>query len=305
MPQPSRILGAQDYLQQALARGLPLAVVIGGPGSGKEMLVRRFLQDEAVSHAAHLTAPTRDSHAFLERVLEQLGFEPFESSSEELQKLLSVFACHEAAQGRSTVIILENAQDFGPHVLDTVRTIVLQSAQQPASLCFVLTGSTSLHRILDSTGLSELRDLTRTRYSLDEAAADLPAASESEVLRPALEITLQGKIVNRLVIDQPRLMIGRHAQNDLVLDNRFISRHHALLVGRADGVYVVDLRSTNGTFVNGEDVQRHALKDGDVLQIGHFRLRYCEPLGARLPRREDDEDNHGETHVLGPQAIAS
>lgn len=304
MPQPPRILGAQDYLQQALARGLPFAILIGSPDSGKELLVRRFLQEPGVSHAAHLTAPTRDSHAFLERVLEQLGFEPFESSSEELQKLLCVFASHEAAQGRRTVIVLEDAHDFGPHVLDTVRSIVLQSPQQPAALCFLLTGSSSLHRILDSAGLSELHALTRARYSFDETEADAGAETDNNVLRPALEITLQGKIVDRLAIDQPRLMIGRHCQNDLVLDNRFISRHHALLVGRADGIYVVDLRSTNGTYVNGENVQRHALQDGDVLQIGHFRLRYCEPLGARLPTREDEED-HADTGVLGPQAIAS
>jgi len=305
MPQPPRILGAQDYLQQALARCLPFAVVIGGQDSGKELVVRRFLQDEAISHSAHLAAPTRDSRAFLERVLEQLGFEPFESSTEELQKLLCVFACHEAAQGRRTVIALEDAQDFGPHVLDTVRTIVLEAPQQPAALCFLLTGSATLHRILDSAGLSELHELTRSRYSLDEAEAVQEAEADSSVLRPALEITLQGKIVKRLVIDQARLMIGRHVQNDLVLDNRFISRHHALLVGRVDGVYVVDLRSTNGTYVNGANVQRHALTDGDVLQIGHFRLRYCEPLGARLPTREDDEDDHADTGVLGPQAIAS
>lgn len=305
MPQPPRILGAQDYLQQSLDRGLPVAVVIGGPDSGKQLLLRRFLQDQEVSHAAHLTAPTRDSHAFLERVLEQLGFEPFQSSTEELQKLLGVFACHEAAQGRRTVIVLEDAQDFGPYVLDTVRALVLQSPQEPASLCFVLTGSPNLHRILDSAGLSELQELTRSRYSLDEPDAAPEVDADDSVLRPALEITLQGKIVDRLVIDQPRVMIGRHSQNDLVLDSRFISRHHALLVGRADGIYAVDLRSTNGTFVNGNGVQRYALKDGDVLQIGHYRLRYCEPLGARLPTRADEEDDHADTGVLGPQAIAS
>lgn len=298
MHQPSRILDAQAYLQQALARGLPFAVVIGGPDSGKEMLVRRFLQEQLVSHSAHLSAATRDPHAFLERVLEQLGFEPFDSSSEELQKLLCVFACHEAAQGRRTLILLEDAQEFGPHVLEAVRQIVLQIPDRPSPLHFVLTGSANLHRILDSAGMRDVSELTHWRFTLDEGDND------DNVIRPILEITLRGKLVDRLVLDQPRLMIGRHAQNDLTLDNRFVSRHHCLLVSRADAIYVVDLRSTNGTFVNGGQVHRHALADGDVLQVGNFRLRYCEPLGALRPAGDEDRD-HSDTGVLGPQAVAS
>ena len=94
MPDPGRIVGAQDYLKQTLYRGLPFAIVTGSEASGKSMLVRRFLQDEAITHCVHLAAATGDHQAFLERVLEQLGFEPFESSSGELRKLLNVFARH-------------------------------------------------------------------------------------------------------------------------------------------------------------------------------------------------------------------
>ena len=251
-----------------------------------------------VSHSAHLTAATRDCHAFLERVLEQLGFEPFDSSSEELQQLLCVFACHEAAQGRHTVVLLEDAHEFGPHVLETVRQIILQIPDRPSPLHFVLTGSATLHRILDSPGLRDIHDLTHWRYTLDEGDQD------RNLVRPVLEITRRGELVDRLVLDQPRLMIGRHSQNDLTLDNRFVSRHHCLLVSREDAIYVVDLRSTNGTFVNGNQVQRHALADGDVLQVGNFRLRYCEPLGAQRPPSDAARD-HTDTGVLGPQAIAS
>ena len=298
MNQPGRILGAQDYLQQAIARGLPFAIVVGGAESGKEILVRRFLQDETISHSVILTAPTRDRHAFLERILEQLGFEPFESSTDELEKLLCVFARHEAAQDRRTVIVLEDAQDFGPRILQAIRAIVSRVPTYPAPLCFLLTGTASLHRILDSAAMADLNSVTHWRYSLDDRE------HHHHVLHPAVEVTLQGKLVDRMIIDQPRLMLGRHDQNDLLLDNRFVSRHHALLVAREDGIYVVDLRSTNGTFVNGEQVHKHALQDGDVLQIGHFRLRYCEPLGAEMPSHEDLSE-HTDTGVLGPQAVAS
>ena len=298
MNQPARILGAQDYLQQALARGLPFAVMIGGPQSGKEILIRRFLQDDTIGHSVILTAPTRDRRAFLERVLEQLGFEPFDSAPDELEKLLCVFATHEASQDRHLVIALEDAQDFGPHVMESVKSMVNQVPNHPAPLTFLLTGTTGLHGILDSEAFASLSEFTGWRYSLDES--DEPAP----VLRPALEVTLQGKLIDRIVVDQPRVMLGRHPQNDVVLDNGFVSRHHALLVTRADGLYLVDLRSTNGTFVNGEQVRKHLLQDGDALQVGHFRLRYCEPHGAALPETNDPLE-HTDTGVLGPQAVAS
>ena len=298
MPEPSRILGAQDHLQQALARGLPFAIVTGGDDSGKPMLMRRFLQDPLIDHFAHLAGATSDRHAFLERVLEQLGFEPFDSSSEELLKLLGVFARHEAAQGRRTVIALEEAQDFGPHVLATVQELVLEAPQEPSPITFVLTGKPSLNRVLDSSGMRTLNGLTQWRYSLDDATAT------EGVLRPALEITLQGELVDRRVLDQPRMMIGRHPKNDLSLENRYVSRHHALLVCREDAIYVVDLQSTNGTYVNSKEVERHALCDGDVIQIGHFRLRYCEPAGATRPERDDAPGAHEDTDVLGPREAA-
>ena len=123
-------------------------------------------------------------------------------------------------------------------------------------------------------------------------------------MRPVIEVTLRGKLVDRLVIDRVRLMIGRHPQNDLVLDNQVVSRHHALVVSRNDRVYVVDLCSTNGTLVNGAQVHRRALRDGDVIEVGYFRLRYCQPYDARVPTADEDADHAG-TAVLGPRAIAS
>lgn len=303
MNETGRIVGAQDYLQQALSDGLPFAIVTGSAESGKSMLVRRFLQSSEVTHCAHLAAATGDPRAFLERVLEQLGFEPFESSCDELRKLLNVFARHEVGQGRPTVIVLEDAQDFGPRVLATVQQLLTEGSDDGApAITFVLTGTSDLDRILDSAGMAAVADLTRHRYSLDGPETE---PDEPVVLRPKLEIMVSGAQVDRFTLDDPRVMIGRHERNDVSLDNRFVSRHHALLVSREDAIYVVDLQSTNGTYVNASPVTRHALRDGDVIQIGNYRLRYCEPDGAQRPLPEDESGDHADTNVMGPQAMAS
>ncbi len=72
--------------------------------------------------------------------------------------------------------------------------------------------------------------------------------------------------LDRIACDQ--LLFGRHAKCDIVLDDRTVSRRHALLVHR-DGAWMIrDLGSTNGTAVNGRRVGRALLRAGDVLTLG-------------------------------------
>ncbi|HVS84777.1 MAG TPA: FHA domain-containing protein [Gaiellaceae bacterium] len=76
-------------------------------------------------------------------------------------------------------------------------------------------------------------------------------------------------------VDSAPLTIGRGGQNDLVLDgDEFASARHARVEARRDGVWVSDLGSTNGTFVNGSKVQGAVrLGNGDVLRVGETDLR--------------------------------
>ncbi|HXH05540.1 MAG TPA: FHA domain-containing protein [Vicinamibacterales bacterium] len=66
--------------------------------------------------------------------------------------------------------------------------------------------------------------------------------------------------------------IGRAARADFIVDAALVSRLHCRLTATRDGVEVEDLRSTNGTFVNGARVTRATLAPGDVLGIGRVRL---------------------------------
>lgn len=73
--------------------------------------------------------------------------------------------------------------------------------------------------------------------------------------------------------------IGRSLAADVRFDDPTVSRRHALIVRQADGVRVLDDRSLNGVFVNGERVEWRALEDGDEIVVGRYRLHFVE-IGA-------------------------
>ena len=77
-------------------------------------------------------------------------------------------------------------------------------------------------------------------------------------------------------LDSTAVTLGRSAENDLVLDrDDFASVQHARIQPRRDGVWVEDLDSTNGTFVNGVKLTRpRKLSSGDVIRVGETDLRY-------------------------------
>ncbi len=76
--------------------------------------------------------------------------------------------------------------------------------------------------------------------------------------------------------------IGRSLAADIRFDDPTVSRRHALIVRQADGLRVLDDRSLNGVFVNGERVEWSTLADGDEIAIGRHRLHFIdvEPLAA-------------------------
>jgi pSer/pThr/pTyr-binding forkhead associated (FHA) protein len=70
--------------------------------------------------------------------------------------------------------------------------------------------------------------------------------------------------------------VGRSLAADVRFDDPTVSRRHALIVRQADGVRVLDDRSLNGVFVNGDRVEWRVLTDGDEIVVGRYRLRFLE-----------------------------
>lgn len=101
-----------------------------------------------------------------------------------------------------------------------------------------------------------------------------------------LILSLEGVLQREFVLDQPRVTIGRRADNDISIDNLAISGLHAALVHTPLGYVYEDLGSTNGSSINGRALQRHTLQHGDVIELGKYRLKYLDEdlqAGARLP----------------------
>jgi hypothetical protein len=95
---------------------------------------------------------------------------------------------------------------------------------------------------------------------------------------PKMIIAIDGEVVGQLALAKDRTTLGRRAYNDIVIDNPAVSGEHALLhMTRGGEVEIEDLNSTNGTYINGQVVQKQVLRENDVIDIGgcriHFRAR--------------------------------
>jgi pSer/pThr/pTyr-binding forkhead associated (FHA) protein len=76
--------------------------------------------------------------------------------------------------------------------------------------------------------------------------------------------------------------LGRGFSADLRLEDQSVSRRHAVIVDHGNGARILDDRSANGTFVNGQRVAEAPLRDRDVIQVGRVTLGYVEIAGTRL-----------------------
>jgi len=97
---------------------------------------------------------------------------------------------------------------------------------------------------------------------------------------PRLIVTNNGSVMNDLTLEKPRALIGRSEHNDVSIDSRFVSRHHALLVRHGTATFLMDLNSTNGTFVNSKRVSNHVLNHDDIITIGHHRIKFHDPCAT-------------------------
>lgn len=90
-----------------------------------------------------------------------------------------------------------------------------------------------------------------------------------------LKISFEGRSLGEIPLDKERVSIGRHPDNDIILkDDRAISGHHAVIITIMTDSFLEDMDSTNGTMVNGRQVSKHPLSNGDLVQIGQHHLKY-------------------------------
>ena len=105
----------------------------------------------------------------------------------------------------------------------------------------------------------------------EQDAAAIAALPKSSALLIAHTGANQGA---RFLLDQDSATAGRHPEADIFLDDVTVSRRHVKVIRTGDGFALEDLGSLNGTYVNHDRVDRYALRNGDEVQIGKFRLTF-------------------------------
>ena len=108
-----------------------------------------------------------------------------------------------------------------------------------------------------------------------------------------LVLSLDGQVLAEYNMNKERYTIGRLPDNDIRIDNPAVSGHHSLIINILNDSFLEDLNSTNGTYVNGKLIKKHALQHGDVITVGHHQLRFVDQQANRRRAgrvREDDGD---------------
>ncbi len=89
---------------------------------------------------------------------------------------------------------------------------------------------------------------------------------------PEIIVKFEDKVIEKFITEKKRITIGRTPDNDIVLDNRGVSRRHAQIEFNENQALIIDNESLNGTFVNSRRVSEEVLKDNDAINIGKFTL---------------------------------
>ncbi|HVP01211.1 MAG TPA: FHA domain-containing protein [Solirubrobacteraceae bacterium] len=114
-------------------------------------------------------------------------------------------------------------------------------------------------------------------YLIDEAGELVAVELDDLVAQEGAVLVVRaggGRVGESFPLDHERMTIGRRPESDIFLDDVTVSRDHALVVRRGGEVFLDDLGSLNGTYVNRRRIDSQQLADGDELQIGKYKLTF-------------------------------
>ncbi len=109
-----------------------------------------------------------------------------------------------------------------------------------------------------------------------------------------LVVSLDGVVIKEVQITKDKTTLGRRPYNDIVIDNLAVSGEHAVLQMVGSDVFIEDLNSTNGTYINGKAVKKQLLAHNDTVEIGKYKIKYLV----------DDGVDYEKTMVMKPGSMA-
>ncbi len=378
---------AKAYMESTIWLADGFVVITGEIGSGKTTLLQSFLaelDDDVVYAVVSQTQLTATQ--FLQAVLTEFGFKPFDKRKVELLDILNSFLIEQYSNGKKVVLIIDEAQNLSTKVLEEVRMLSGIETHKEKVLRIILAGQPELKETLESPNLTQLLQRVRLKFHLgpldlsdlgpyithrmtvagcaddsvfgddcydviarytggiprlvntlcdtalliafaDEkttlTADDIMAAAtelswkeyESDTGRfntldqviarhgpsahsTQIEILADGVVVAVQTFGPGRIIIGRSPDNEICIQSKFVSRHHAQLIIDEKGCIVEDLNSTNGVFFGERQVKKHLLASGDSVAIGAHDLVYTD---LRDPDENQDEelDEDGRSATFG------
>lgn len=91
---------------------------------------------------------------------------------------------------------------------------------------------------------------------------------------PKMIVSIDGVVIKEVQLTKDRTTLGRRPYNDIVIDNLAVSGEHAVLQMSGNEVYLEDLNSTNGTYINGKAVKKQLLQNNDTVEIGKYKIKF-------------------------------
>ncbi len=108
-----------------------------------------------------------------------------------------------------------------------------------------------------------------------------------------LVVSLDGVVIKEVQITKDKTTLGRRPYNDIVIDNLAVSGEHAVLQMVGADVFIEDLNSTNGTYINGKAIKKQLLTHNDTVEVGKYKIKYLV----------DDSGDYEKTLIMRPGAM--
>ena len=110
-----------------------------------------------------------------------------------------------------------------------------------------------------------------------------------------LVVSLDGVVIKEVQITKDKTTLGRRPYNDIVIDNLAVSGEHAVLQMVGSDVFIEDLNSTNGTYINGKAVKKQLLAHNDTVEVGKYKIKFMV----------EDGTDYEKTMIMKPGAMSS
>jgi pSer/pThr/pTyr-binding forkhead associated (FHA) protein len=104
---------------------------------------------------------------------------------------------------------------------------------------------------------------------------------------PKVIVSIDEVVIKEVQLTKDKTTLGRRPYNDIVIDNLAVSGEHASLQMSGNEVFLEDLNSTNGTYLNGKAIKKQQLQNGDAIEIGKYKIKFVGDEAA---------DNFDKTH---------